>query len=313
MKSQSKIENRRSLGPGPRGSWLVAFTLIELLVVITIIVVLLALLVPAMEKAIYRAELTVCASQLRGIGSSVTMYAHEYKRFYPYRGLEGTLNPANGRPPNYDQAAEIKYHPAVTDRPFDQRQTLRIAMPNLNKQLSDPLTGYLDLEADAEVIFAPYNLWWGFTYYNQTNPRVMHKIGENWSYNNAGAIEMHNVLAGDRDLVRPGTDSQSSHPDDVHGDGTMVRRVWQNQQGPWLIAAGRMTMACWFSSGSDVFLELTSGRRSPVDNNYVMNDGSVTLINRVQWDKFKERGRVRTVSTYSNGWQGGEFDWMFVP
>lgn len=39
-----------------------AFTLIELLVVITIIVVLLALLVPALDKAIYQAQLSVCAA-----------------------------------------------------------------------------------------------------------------------------------------------------------------------------------------------------------------------------------------------------------
>ena len=39
-----------------------AFTLIELLVVITIIVILLAMLAPAPDKAIYLAELAVCAA-----------------------------------------------------------------------------------------------------------------------------------------------------------------------------------------------------------------------------------------------------------
>ena len=42
------------------------FTLIELLVVITIIVILLALLVPAINKGIYAAELAKCGSQLKG-------------------------------------------------------------------------------------------------------------------------------------------------------------------------------------------------------------------------------------------------------
>ena len=44
----------------------IAFTLIELLVVITIIVILLALLVPAINKGIYAAELAKCGSQLKG-------------------------------------------------------------------------------------------------------------------------------------------------------------------------------------------------------------------------------------------------------
>src|SRR5438876_557647 len=46
-----------------------AFTLIELLVVVTIIVVLLALLTPALDRAIYQAELTVCAANQHTVGA----------------------------------------------------------------------------------------------------------------------------------------------------------------------------------------------------------------------------------------------------
>ena len=61
-----------------------AFTLIELLVVITIIVVLLSILVPALDKAIYRAELVRCAGgNLKVMASGVTTYAMENKRYYP--------------------------------------------------------------------------------------------------------------------------------------------------------------------------------------------------------------------------------------
>jgi prepilin-type N-terminal cleavage/methylation domain-containing protein len=287
-----------------------AFTLVELLVVITIIVVLLALLTPALNTAIYRAELTVCASQLRGIGMNVTMYANEYKRYYPYRGLERVNNAANGNPPNYDQPAIIKYHPVTTERPFDQRETLRRAMA-INKALNDPLTGELDMEADAEIIFTSYNLWWGFTYYNQPSPKAMNKLGDYWNYSG----DRFDVLAGDRDLVRPGTDVQTSHSDEMYGEGTLYPRVWQNEQGPWLIAAGRMTFSCWYSSNEQIALTLAEGRRSPVDNNFVMSDGSVRQYDRVHWNRFEELDRIRTVSTFSNGWRGSEqgHDYMYVP
>ena len=62
-----------------------AFTLVELLVVITIIVILLALLAPALETAIYQSELAVCATRLKGTGTGVQVYAHNFRRSYPDR------------------------------------------------------------------------------------------------------------------------------------------------------------------------------------------------------------------------------------
>src|ERR1041385_1906177 len=58
------------------------FTLIELLGVITIIVILLALLTPALDKAIYVAELAACQAQQRGIVTGTVIYAMEHKRYY---------------------------------------------------------------------------------------------------------------------------------------------------------------------------------------------------------------------------------------
>ena len=68
-----------------------AFSLVELLVVITILVVLLALLAPAMDKAIYQAELAVCGAQQKAIASSSQGYAFDSRRSYPYRdGVRNT-------------------------------------------------------------------------------------------------------------------------------------------------------------------------------------------------------------------------------
>src|SRR5688572_22045336 len=59
------------------------FTLVELLVVITIIAILLALMMPAMDKAIYQAELAVCASNQRQTATGLYVYAMDHRRWYP--------------------------------------------------------------------------------------------------------------------------------------------------------------------------------------------------------------------------------------
>src|SRR5687768_17021008 len=61
-----------------------AFSLVELLVVITIMVVLLSLLTPAMEQAVYQAELATCAANLDAMGTGLAGYAMENtRRFFP--------------------------------------------------------------------------------------------------------------------------------------------------------------------------------------------------------------------------------------
>ena len=59
------------------------FTLIELLVVISIIVILLALLVGGLERALKAAERAKCATNQRGIANSAAQYALEMDRTFP--------------------------------------------------------------------------------------------------------------------------------------------------------------------------------------------------------------------------------------
>ncbi len=61
-----------------------AFTLIELLVVIAIIALLAAILFPVFLTARGKARQTVCASNLRQIGLSITMYTQDYDGLYPH-------------------------------------------------------------------------------------------------------------------------------------------------------------------------------------------------------------------------------------
>ena len=53
----------------------VGFTLIELLIVIAIIAVLLTLLAPALQQAKNQARITLCATNLRQISSSLWQYS----------------------------------------------------------------------------------------------------------------------------------------------------------------------------------------------------------------------------------------------
>lgn len=61
-----------------------AFTLVELLVVIGIIALLIAMLLPALNRARQQARSVVCLSQLRQLGVGIQLYAHAWKGVVPW-------------------------------------------------------------------------------------------------------------------------------------------------------------------------------------------------------------------------------------
>jgi prepilin-type N-terminal cleavage/methylation domain-containing protein len=67
------------------------FTLIELLVVIAIIAMLLAILMPALNKVKRLAQRLVCATNLKGMGTAIMVYSNDDKyEQYPVQGGTGT-------------------------------------------------------------------------------------------------------------------------------------------------------------------------------------------------------------------------------
>lgn len=59
------------------------FTLVEMLVVISIIVVLIAILVPVVQGARHRARMVKCTAQLHDIMLAMTEYKRQYHRYPP--------------------------------------------------------------------------------------------------------------------------------------------------------------------------------------------------------------------------------------
>lgn len=72
-----------------------AFTLVELLVVIGIISLLVALLLPALNRAREHANRLKCAANLRSIGQAMTLYVQRYAR-YPAAIFDGPGMPEAG-------------------------------------------------------------------------------------------------------------------------------------------------------------------------------------------------------------------------
>jgi prepilin-type N-terminal cleavage/methylation domain-containing protein len=122
-----------------------AFTLIELLVVIAIIGLLMALLLPAVQRVREAANAMVCASNLRQLAIASHNFHTDFKKLPA--GMYNTLNPSTGFDP-----MQGPYTGVITVMlPYIEQDNVRTA-------LWDPATGLQPMRINAQVSTLP---WWG--------------------------------------------------------------------------------------------------------------------------------------------------------
>src|ERR1041385_6549015 len=236
-----------------------AFTLVELLVVITIVVILLAMLTPAVDKAVYRAELLGCAGRLRAFGVGVVSYASQYQRRYPTRkGLVGGGRREITLVQNWwPDGSPAGMAPATGAAPPPL-----IGFVAINKTLNCPFAKPVDLESqDPNAnILTGYGRWYSWRYGQRPG---MFKLGEHFEFRG----DLFRVVAGDSESNFSGSSNgiQEGHPDK---EGVLHNFVWDN------VSAGFATRtyiaSLWVNEKADV--------RGPTDRICVRDDTSVSFF-----------------------------------
>jgi prepilin-type N-terminal cleavage/methylation domain-containing protein len=268
------------------------FTLIELLVVITIIVVLLALLTPALDSAIYQAVLLTCGTNQRAVATGLTTYAFDNRRTYPDRAMPdlSVVIPAHKLTHPYDAGA------------FDLRPMIRPYFP-INKLLNDPFVDrQVDMDKDdlaggsarTTHIYAPLFLWGGWAY---TGRPGMKKIGDRFAAVSrpSGRVNRYSLLVGDIDTQE--ATLYCTHPDDRYGNPNLVPLATQDE--PWAFG-GLVTTTIWWRSSDQPPI-----RRSPVDLNFAYDDGSVKRVDQVLYRPWVPDDRMAFIPNNHNN-EGGQ-------
>ena len=259
------------------------FTLVELMVVVAIISLLMAMIVPAVEQAMYEAKLARCLAQLDGIAVGAHTYAMSNKTWYP-------VPPAGRR---------IQHQPDELAQPGEPDKDLRRVLEGYIPLdlLLCPLTGAIDLSYEANYpethVYSPYALFFGREF--KTTDGKDHPNGDGglmrlgdrlgWHAASEGETWYFRVIASDlNDYLFTNKWVQTSHPD---LNGRMENIVLQN--GP--LGDFSVTHSRW------------QLKRRKIDLNFAFTDGSAHL--------YRQAGKTDPRFKYSPTHSSGETDWRF--
>ncbi len=289
-----------------------AFTLIELLVVVAIIAVLLALLMPALDQAVYQAELAVCGTRLNGVASGALGYAVDYKRQYPYR--KGVFNCAKGwwlakelTDPDYYRGLNngVGVGTAWGSDPNARIDDRPMLMPYIPlKLLVDPLSPSLDLSLEASpnlsYIVASYDLRFSWKFAAES---PMSKLGSRWTFGG----QSFSILASDRDRCSRNNNVLTTHPD---RKDYLVPQLGING------SAGGWTITRWIAPVYPIGGTIDRGE---LDMNFAYDDGSVRRFNNIGLADPPIPGpqdRFAPIPSYSHLYAGPGFEldeWQSTP
>lgn len=212
------------------------FTLAELLVVIAIITVLLSLLLPSLQRAMFMTRLVTCNSNLRQIAIGLTTYATDYNGLYPEGKDNGVGVYAEGRNSSYEAPSNLPKYNALAKyysgtygdyRDLTWRNGLWTCpqgpkeLPSGRSHAKSYYAMYFNLyHGSSDRVNSPE----GFRYQKPQN--VMRRIGDKWTMryvrSYASLLPIPNlkfdVLASD--LTRMQDTSYSSR------HGLMTNHVW---------------------------------------------------------------------------------------
>lgn len=160
-----------------------AFTLIELLVVIAIIALLISILLPSLSRARELSKRTVCASNLRGIGQAMYIYAQDDPGVFPCIAQVWTAN--NGAMQNFNPVNRTT-EPPTTGTPSVSVDMWAIVRANNTtpKQFNCPsttdipdpaqdTTAYYDFLSENVASGASQYLSYAYQYQHDPNRRIV--------------------------------------------------------------------------------------------------------------------------------------------
>jgi hypothetical protein len=262
--------------PHRRTPGLRAFTLLELLVVTTMIVIITAILVPILDRAIYEAELAVCSGNFKAMADAVTAYAAEQRKYYPRRVVSDDA-------PNFITAGDL-----------DDRPTYRALFFAVNKMLNDPASMQVNLETQQarSFIWSSQYMYFGFEF--EGYGRV-ERLGDRLEWQGLA----FNVLAADQDQMFVSARwARTSHPDN---SGRMVPQGIQDGEAS-ITGTGAEAAAGATRYQTASYWKDTTWQRGPVDRNFAYNDGSVQRYNAVAFND----PRMWVVPAYvASSWPSG--------